>query len=129
MNRALWVVQVLLAIFMGLASGLPKLIVPIDNLPMPIPIPAALLMSIGVLEILGALGLLLPPLTSTAVWLTPLAALGIGLVALGGMGYQLMARESGNAAFALVVALLAMLVGYGRWRVAPHRRPIPRGGQ
>ena len=121
MNVGLWVLQILLGLFMAVASGLPKLIVPIEMLPMPIPIPGPLLVFIGVAEIAGGLGLILPGLLKLRPGLTPLAAAGLGLVAIGGMAYQLAAGEPGNAVFALAIAVLCALVGYGRWQVAPHR--------
>jgi hypothetical protein len=127
-NVGLWVLQILLGLFMAVASGLPKLIVPIEMLPMPIPIPGPLLAFIGVAEIAGGLGLILPGLLKIKPGLTPLAAAGLGLVAIGGMAYQIAAGEPGNAVFALAVVVLCALVGYGRWQVAPHRararRPV-----
>ena len=121
MNVGLWVLQVLLGLFFALASGVPKLLVPIEQLPMPIPIPGPLLTFIGVAEILGGLGLILPGLLKIRPGLTPLAAAGLALVAIGGTAYQLAAGEPGNAAFAVVIALLCAFVGYGRWQLVPHR--------
>jgi hypothetical protein len=127
-NVGLWVLQVLLGLFMAVASGLPKLIVPTEMLPMPIPIPGPLLALIGVAEIAGGLGLILPGLLKIKPGLTPLAAAGLGLVAIGGMAYQTAAGEPGNAVFALAIVVVCAIVGYGRWQVAPHRarqrRPV-----
>ena len=119
LNVTLWVVQVLLALFFGLASGLPKLVMPFDALPMPIPLPAAFIYFIGVAEILGALGLVLPGVTHIRPGLTPLAALGLVLVTIGAAVYQVAAGQPGNAVFALVIGLIAAFVAYGRWRLAP----------
>ena len=122
MNVGLWVLQVLLALFFGLASAVPKLFLPADMLPpMPIPLPAGLILFIGVAELAGALGLILPGALKIQTWLTPLAAAGLGLVALGGMGYQIASGEPGNAVFAVVIAALCEFVAYGRWQLAPHR--------
>jgi hypothetical protein len=121
-NFALWIVQVLLALFMGVASAAPKLLLPPEMLPMPIPIPRPLLLFIGGAELLGALGLVLPGLTKIRPGLTPLAAGGLALVATGGMVYQLAAGEPGNAVFAAVFVLLFAFVGVGRWLLVPHRR-------
>jgi uncharacterized membrane protein YphA (DoxX/SURF4 family) len=108
-----------------LASGAPKLIIPFvmspDALPMPIPVPLAFLLFIGVAEILGGLGLILPGLTGIRPGLTPLAALGLVLVTLGATAYQTAASEPGNAVFAVVLGLVCAFVGYGRWRLVPHR--------
>jgi DoxX-like family len=126
-NVALWVLQILLGLFMALASGVPKLLLPAESLPMPIPIPGPLLIFIGVAEILGGLGLILPGLLKIRPGLTPLAAAGLALIAIGGTVYQLMAGEPGNAAFAVAIALLCAFVAYGRWQLVPHRgRTEPR---
>jgi uncharacterized membrane protein YphA (DoxX/SURF4 family) len=121
MNRALWIVQGFLALFFVLASGAPKLILPYDSLPMPIPLPAAFIVFIGVAEVLGGLGLILPGLLKIQTGLTPLAAAGLVLVTIGATVYQLAAGEPGNAIFAVVIGLLCAFVGYGRWQLAPLR--------
>jgi hypothetical protein len=126
MNRTLWVVQWLLALFFALASSLPKLILPPEMLPMPIPIPRALMLFVGVAELAGALGLVLPGLFRTWPILTPLAAAGLTLICIGGTVYQLMAGEPGNAVFAVVLGLICAFVGYGRWQLAPHRQKPAR---
>ena len=115
----LWVDQWLLALFFALASGAPKLLLPAEALPMPIPIPAALLKFIGTAEVLGALGLILPGLTRIRPGLTPLAALGLVLVTICATAYQLMADQPGSAIFAFGIGCLAALIAYGRWQVAP----------
>jgi hypothetical protein len=92
-----------------------------DALPMPIPVPYWFLLFIGVAEILGGLGLILPGVTGIRPGLTPLAALGLVLVTIGATAYQIAAGEPGNAVFAVVFGLLCAFVGYGRWRLLPHR--------
>ena len=121
MNRALWIVQSLLALFFGLASGLPKFILSFDDLPMPIPLPYAFLLFVGAAEIAGALGLILPGITKIRPGLTPLAVLGLVLVTVGATVYQLAAGEPGNAIFAMVLGAICAFVAYGRWKLAPHR--------
>jgi hypothetical protein len=120
-NIALWTVQVLLGLFFALGSGAPKLLLPADMMPMPIPLPAWFMTFTGVAEILGGLGLILPGWLRIQPGLTPLAAAGLALVALGGAIYQVMAGEPGNAMFALVFVALCVFVGYGRWQLVPHR--------
>ena len=121
MNRALWIVQALLALFFALGSGAPKLLLPPEMLPMPIPLPSLLMLFIGVAEVLGGLGLILPGLLRIRPGLTPLAAAGLVLVTIGATVYQLAAGEVGNALFAVVMGLLCAFVAYGRWKLAPHR--------
>src|SRR4051794_39036982 len=122
MNRALWILQGLLGMFFVLASGAPKLLLPLDDLPMPIPLPHAFLIFVGVAEVAGGLGLILPGLLKIRTGLTPLAAAGLVLVTIGATVYQLAADAPGNAVFAAVMGLLCAFVGYGRWKLAPHRR-------
>jgi len=120
MNRTLWVVQSLLALIFALASSLPKLLLPPEMLPMPIPIPRALMLFVGVAELAGALGLVLPGLLRIWPILTPLAAVGLVLLMIGAVALTV----SGGIAMAvvpLVTGLLAAFVAYGRWRPAPHR--------
>jgi DoxX-like protein len=123
MNRGLWTLQVVLALFFALASGAPKLLLPPETLPeMPIPLPRAFVLFIGVAEVLGAFGLVLPGLTHIRPSLTPLAAAGLALITIGATGYWLLAGDAlGSAAFAAVMTLLLGFVAYGRTRVAPHR--------
>ena len=121
LSVVLWVVQGLLALFFGLGSGAPKLLVPPEMLPMPIPLPDLFVRFIGVAEVLGALGLVLPGLLHIRPGLTPLAAAGLVLVTIGATVYQLAAGQPESALFALVVGLVAAFVAYGRWRLAPLR--------
>jgi hypothetical protein len=121
MTYALWIIQTLLALFFALASGAPKLLLPAESLPMPIPLPRLFMLFIGVSEVLGALGLILPAITHLRPGLVPLAAAGLVLVTIGATVYQLAAGEVGNALFAVVMGLLCAFVAYGRWKLAPHR--------
>src|SRR5215208_2716774 len=114
MHRALWTLQVLLGLFFALASGGPKLLLPYDALPMPIPLPAAFITFIGVAEVLGGLGLILPGLTGIRTGLTPLAAAGLVMVTIGATVYQLAAGAPESAVFAAVIGLLCAFVAYGR---------------
>lgn len=121
MNVGLWVVQGLLALFFALASAAPKLLLPPELLPpAPIPLPHAFVLFIGVAELLGALGLVLPGLLRTWPVLTPLAAAGLALVTVGATVYNLAAGELGAALFAVAVGLLCAFVAYGRWQMVPH---------
>jgi len=124
-NVAWWVVQWFLALFLALASGAPKLFLPPEMLPMPIPLPHAFLLFIGVCEVLGALGLILPGLLHIRPGLTIVAAVGIVLLTLCATVYQLMANQPGSAVFALAMGALAAFVAYGRWRLAPLSASSP----
>src|SRR5437867_10045785 len=73
MNAALWIVQGLLAAVFLFAGGT-KLVLPLDQLTGPVALPGLLLRFIGVCEVLGALGLILPGVLRIRPGLTPLAA-------------------------------------------------------
>ncbi len=122
LNVLLWVIQVLLGLFFALGSGLPKLLMPMETLPLPLPLPELFVRFIGAAEVLGGLGLILPGLLRIRQNLTPLAAAGLVLVLIGATVYQLAARQPESALFAVVLGLLTAFVAYGRWRLAPHRR-------
>jgi DoxX-like family len=126
LNALLWTLQVLLALFFALASGAPKLLVPPEVLPMPIPLSTPFLRFIGVAEVLGALGLVLPGLLRIRPGLTPLAGAGLALLTICATVYQLMAGQPGNAVFAVVMGLLCAFVAYGRWRLLPLPGAAPR---
>jgi hypothetical protein len=121
-NVLLWVLQGLLALFFGLASGAPKLFLPLEMLNMPVLLPELFVRFIGVAEVLGALGLILPGVTHIRTGLTPLAASGLVIVTIGATVYQLVVRQPESAVFAAAIGLIAAFVAYGRWRLAPLRQ-------
>ena len=71
----LWIVQGLLALLFVFAGGM-KLVLPIEAMKGPIELPGLFLRFIGVAEVLGAVGLILPSLLRIRPGLTPLAACG-----------------------------------------------------
>ncbi len=125
MNYALWIVQVLLALLFLFAGGM-KLVLPLDQLTGPVELPGWFTRFIGVAEVLGAVGLILPSLLWTRPGLTPLAASGLILIMIGAIAVTLRGGMVGAALFSLVVGLLAAFVAYGRWRLAPIP---PRAGR
>jgi hypothetical protein len=117
-NRMLWIVQGLLALVF-LAAGVPKLVLPIASMQGPVELPGLLLRFIGVCEVLGAIGLVLPWLLRIRPRLTPLAASGLVIIMIGAVVITLMGDGGALALLPLTVGLLAAFVAYGRWRLAP----------
>jgi uncharacterized membrane protein YphA (DoxX/SURF4 family) len=124
---ALWTVQVLLALLFLFAGGT-KLVMPYEEMVagMPVPLPELFLRFIGVAEVLGGLGLVLPGLLRIRTELTPLAAAGLVVIMIGAVGTTLASGMGALVLIPLVVGLLAAFVAYGRWRLAPHRRRSAR---
>jgi uncharacterized membrane protein YphA (DoxX/SURF4 family) len=124
MTYVLWIVQVLLALLFLFAGGT-KLVIPPDVLakmgsPNQIQLPGLFVRFIGVAEVLGALGLLLPGLLRIKPSLTPPAAAGLVVIMIGATALTMAADGVAAGVVPLVVGLLAAFVAYGRWRLAPH---------
>ena len=120
MNLALWIVQVLLALLYLFSGGL-KLVLPLEKLTGPVALPGLFIRFIGLCEMLGALGLILPGLLRIKTGLTPLAAAGLVIIMIGATAITLMGGDVVTAVIPLVVGILAAFVAYGRWRLAPLR--------
>jgi hypothetical protein len=97
MQLAYWIIAALLAAFYLYAGGkkvaqsrqqLQPMMGWVDQVPMP------LVRTIGVLEILGAAGLILPPLTPIAPWLAVAAAIGLVAIQIGGIAVHLSRGEA-----------------------------------
>ena len=124
-NRVLWTIQVLLALVFLFAGGM-KLVVPVEMLKGPVPLPGVFMRFIGVCEVLGALGLILPGLTRIRTALTPLAASGLVIIMIGAGSVTVLGGPAVMAAIPFIVGVLAASVALGRWKVAPiaARRPV-----
>jgi uncharacterized membrane protein YphA (DoxX/SURF4 family) len=118
MRVALWIVQGLLALLF-LFAGVAKLIMTVEEMTKDIPLPGAFLRFIAVVEILGAIGLILPGLLHVKPGLTPLAAAVLTIIMIGATLITLTTGAVAMALFPLVVGILAVFVAYGRWRLAP----------
>ncbi len=120
MNVALWIVQGLLAALFLCAGGA-KLVLPLDQMAGPVALPGWFLRFLGVAEVLGALGLVLPGLLRIRPGLTPLAAAGLVIIMIGATVVMWAGGMVAVALMNVVVALLAAFVAYGRWQLAPYR--------
>jgi hypothetical protein len=132
MNAVLWVLQALLALLFLWAGGF-KLVVPLEQLVGPVPLPGPFLRFIAVAEIAGALGLVLPGVVGIRPGLTPLAAAGLTLIMVGATAVTVAGGTLPMALIPAGVGVLAGFVAYGRWRLAPlgprrPGRPLPPAG-
>ncbi len=118
MTYVLWIVQGLLALIFLFTGGM-KLILPLEVMTeqMPLPLPGLFLRFIGVAEVLGAIGLILPGLLRIRPGLTPLAATGLVIIMIGATVLTLAGGDVVPALIPLVVGLLSAFVTYGRWRL------------
>ena len=119
MNALLWTLQIVLAaIFAG--AGAIKLIQSRDQLAKTLggwvyEFPAPLLKPLGLAELLGAIGLIVPPLVHIAPILTPLAAIGLVLTMIGAVVTHARRGEFPNVAVNVVLAIMAAVVAWGRF--------------
>ena len=125
MNIALWVLQVLLAVAFFAHGWLFLSPPPEIAEQMNASLPRWFQLSLGVAEVLAAVGLILPGLTRILPWLVAWAAGGIMIVMVSATVYHLARREWSSAAITLVLLAMATFVAYMRHRVLPiavHRR-------
>jgi uncharacterized membrane protein YphA (DoxX/SURF4 family) len=115
MTRTLWVVQGLLALLFLFAGGM-KLVLPVEEMTKQMPLPGAFMRFIGVAEVLGGLGLILPGITGIRPGLTPLAAAGLVLIMIGATVVSAATSGIVPALFPLAVGFLLAFVAYRRWR-------------
>jgi len=122
MNIVLWIIQILLTLLFLFAGGT-KLFMSEAALkqmapPNSIVLPIILLRFIGLCEVLGALGLILPGVTRIRRGLTPLAACGLLIIMIGAVVITVMGLGVAAAITPLVAGVLCAVVAYGRrdWR-------------
>jgi uncharacterized membrane protein YphA (DoxX/SURF4 family) len=121
---ALWAAQVLLAVAYIMAGGM-KISQPMAGLAAmgmgyATALPEAFVRFVGTMEILGAIGLILPAATRILPILTPLAAVGLSVVQVSAI---VLHATRGETAMTLPVNLLllalSLFVLWGRWSKAP----------
>src|SRR5665213_593093 len=111
-TRALWIIQGLLALLFLFAGGA-KLVLPVDALTKDTPmLSGAFLRFVGVCEVLGAIGLILPGLLRIRTGLTPLAAAGLIGVMIGATVVTIMTNGAAMALMPFAVGLLLAFVVY-----------------
>ncbi|HXL78857.1 MAG TPA: DoxX family protein [Candidatus Eisenbacteria bacterium] len=122
MNIVLWIIQILLGItFLG--SGITKLARPrlalVGRLPYVADFSDSQVKGIGTLELLAAVGLIVPPVLHIATFLTPLAAVGLILLMGGAIATHVRRREPQMVAVNLVLLVLAAVVAIARFGPYP----------
>jgi putative oxidoreductase len=122
MGIALWIVQLLLAAAFGMA-GFMKATAPMADLAAsmgwPADLPPALVRFIGVSELAGAIGLVLPALTRIKPALTPLAAAGLVVVMALAALFHVVRGEFSAIPINFVLGALAAWVAWGRTSRVP----------
>jgi putative oxidoreductase len=117
--KVLWVAQVLLALGMA-SAGVIKLMSGDEVLTTYYPLfPALFIRFIGVCEILGAIGVVVPAALRIRPELTPLAAAGLAIIMAGAVISTIAMGAVSMIASPLILFLLAVFVAYGRWQLAP----------
>jgi uncharacterized membrane protein YphA (DoxX/SURF4 family) len=118
MNVAIWVLQILLALAF-LAAGITKTTQPRQKLATNMgwveDFSDPAVRSIGTLEILGALGLLVPALTGVATVLVPIAAVGLALLMIGAAATHRRRGELPMIGINAVLLVLAVVVAWARF--------------
>ena len=114
-NTVLWIIQGSLAALFLFTGGL-KLVLPVEAMQQPdMPsLPGPLLRFIGVAEVCGALGLILPWALRIRPILTPVAAAGLVIIMIGATVITAMSGQVATALFPATVGILAAVVAVRR---------------
>jgi hypothetical protein len=129
-NTVLWIVQGLLAVMFLFAGG-SKLVMSAAQMAEQgagvggIQPPLAFIRFIGVCEVLGAIGVVVPWLTGIRPGLTPLAAAGLVVIMIGATVVNLTTTVPALAIFTAILGLLAAFVAYGRSRNIQSPQRVP----
>ena len=120
LNISLWIAQTLLAAFF-LMAGVVKFTTSIEaqrEMEWAKHVSEELIYFVGAVEILGALGLLLPAILKIKPILTPLAALGLAVVMVLAIALNVSIGET-NAVGLLVIVAIALFIAWGRFKRLP----------
>lgn len=116
MNTLLWTLQILFAVLF-LAHGLMLVLQPasMQSTLELMPYSKSFLRFIGVCEMLGGVGLVLPWWIGVAPVLTPLAAIGLAVITVGAAAYHLRAQEMSPGIATTTLGVLLVVLAVGRW--------------
>jgi putative oxidoreductase len=122
LNIALWVAQVVLG-GMFIMAGVIKATTPIVDLVPQLPwagdMPEGLIRFIGISELLGGLGLILPALLRMKPILTPYAAIGLITIMVFAAVFHITRGEYSAIGFNFVLGAVAAFIAWGRFKKAP----------
>lgn len=120
-NSVLWVLQWLFGVYF-IAIGVMHFIVP-EGLPGPMEwmydLSDTMHVVVGIAEILGGIGLIVPSLTRIQPQLTVYAAAGLILVMIGAVVFHIDRGENASVATNVIIGAVLAFVAYGRWKLAP----------
>ncbi len=121
MNIVLWFFQILLAFVFLMAGGMKAFQYERAKAKLPWvgSAPRGFVAFVGLVEVLGAIGLVLPALTGILPILTPLAALGLAIVMLIASGFNLSHGEHKTIVLNVILLVMAAFVVYGRLVLVP----------
>ncbi|NUW41208.1 DoxX family protein [Nonomuraea rhodomycinica] len=126
LNGVLWTLQVLFGFFFA-GSGFGKVLLYDGALYAAAPravawyaaVPQPLIVFIGVAEVLGGIGLVLPAMTGVRPKLTPLAGAGLTLTMILAAGFHIVRGEYDLVPATVLLGAVAGVVAVGRWRLRP----------
>lgn len=121
MNIILWILQVVLTVVFAahgwlLVSPPPELVEAINQ-----DMGVGFRFAVGIAEILGAIGILIPGITRIKPHLTEISAACFVLVSVGATIWHLVRGEMSSVPTTGALIVISAFVAYGRWRL----RPIP----
>ena len=123
MNMALWVIQIILSIKLitvsythGLRQSQPAMQEAIQKLGK---FAQPLLNIIAGCTFIGALGLILPGITESVVWLIPVTAVIMSAMLLFSLFFHVKSREKPKVFVSVILFVSAVFIVYGRWVLFP----------
>lgn len=122
LNISLWIAQIILA-GMFIMAGTMKSSQPIEVLGQSLPwvneVSSALVRFIGISEILGGIGIILPAILRIKPKLTSLAALGLGIIMILAFAFHIAKGEYSALGINVILGALAFFVAWGRNKKLP----------
>ncbi len=122
LNITLWIVQIILALLF-IMTGVVKFTSSIEEqrsqMEWPKHVSEGLIHFVGIIEIVGALGLLLPSILKIKPQLTPWAAIGLALIMIFATILNVSVGETKAIVPLLSISAIALFVAWGRFKKAP----------